>query len=403
MLSAASACEKLQLPPKPNPAQVRKAHIEQAPDDSVERRNLLNIARGAAVVSRTAEMSLENSALRTIDGDPTSDWFTPTGDTQQTITYSLAARSRIVSVGVSSSPKFPAKTVLFETSLDGKQFTQLTSLPLDVRAGDQMINVPPVEASYVRMTTAESYGVNLDLRVVHAQGAELEQPARRSIDGCWAINTFPAAFTERGASAYGWFDQRERMWLQGGFDGRVWRFLWIRGPQFGLVALTMPPDSSHLSGLKWFEDADPYKIGDSLFGDRRECAEPQSPGPDVLTTFLDRQHWAPLYGLRFDDANQLVVNESEAALKELAKLIATRPVRLVSREMRGATALADRQVSQLRLNSLKVELTRRHVDLSRVTYAALGRDQFRTAVWSEIMRTLQSAIEVEDNRARGPQ
>jgi hypothetical protein len=379
---------------------VRQAHIDEAPDDSTERKNLLNIARGAAVVSRSGEVTLENSALRAIDGDPRSDWLSPAGDPQHTLTFSLATRSRIEEIGALTSPKAATKTIRYETSLDGRTFTPLLMQTLQRVWSDQVVPVkPPVEAAFIRASTIDGYGAFIDLRSVIARGTEVTPPQPRFIAGCWAINTFPAAFFESEGTAYGWFDQRERMWLDGGFDGRVWRFVFIRGPQIGLIAFAMSPDNAHISGLKWFEDADPHKLIDSLFGDRQKCTVPRPPyGVDVLRTFLERHLWVPLYGFRFDDANQVVPGQSGFAIRELSRLIndvAPRPVRIVSREMRGADAKSDLAVSQARMDSLRAELQRRNIDLSRVTFIAAGRENYHTAVWSEIMRTMQSGIEMD--------
>ena len=60
----------------------------------------------------------------------------------------------------------------------------------------------------------------------------------------------------------------------------------------------------------------------------------------------------------------------------------------------GADAQSDKALSQARIESLRAELQRRKIDLSRVTFIAAGREDYHTAVWSEIMRTMQSGIEL---------
>jgi len=389
------------IPARPTPEQIRHAHINEAADDSAERRNLLNIARGAAVVSRSGESTLDSSVVRTIDGEPRTDWISPTDDFEQSVTFSLAARSRIDAIGASTSERLATKTIRYETSLDGKTFTPVATQTLARRYGDQLLDIkPPVDANFIRASTIDGYLHPLiDLRSVIAHGAEVAPPLPRSISGCWSLNTFPAALIEHDGGVYGWYDQRERMWLDGGFDGRVWRFVWVRGPQFGLIALTETPDNQHLSGMKFFEDADPHNVGPDLLGDRQKCTVPPPQlETDVLRTFLERHHFVPLYGLHFDNANRLLPNQSAFAIRELARIlrdVAPRPVRLVSRELRGATAQEDLAVSQTRITSLRDELQRQKLDLSRVTFIAAGRADYHTAVWSEIMRTMQSGVEIE--------
>jgi len=399
----AAACKREpwvpKAPPKPTPAQVRQAHIDQGADDSSERQNLLNTARGAAVVDRTAEYMLDNGAVRAIDGDPSSDWISPLGDPLQTLTFSFAAKSRIEKLGISSPPIYGVKTVTFETSLDGTHFTRAAQHVFERRKGEQLFDVTPADALYLRVTVDDTYAGTANLLSIIARGKELEPVAPRNISGCWAVNTFPAAFDEHGGTASGWFDQGERMWIEGGFDGRVWRFVWIRGPQYGLLAVTMPPGSERLSAQKWYIDGDPYNQAENLFGERRPCGAPDTaPRADVLRTYLDRHGYVPIYGLHFDASNALDAAASDFALSEILRLIAAttpRPVTLISRELRGADAAADRSTAQQRLDSLKAELTRRKADLSRVRFTARGRDDFRTAVWSEMERTLQSGIEIE--------
>jgi hypothetical protein len=401
------ACKKEPvIPAKPSPEQIRQAHISEALDDSAERRNLLNIARGAAVVTRTGESTLDNSALRAIDGDPRSDWISPTEDYAQTLTFSLSARSKLDAIGASSSVRAATKTIRYETSLDGKMFAPLPTQTLERRYGDQLMPVtPPVEANYIRASIIDGYVHPLiDLRSVIAHGAEVAPPAPRSITGCWSINTFPAAIIESEGAAFGWYDQGERMWLDGGFDGRVWRFVWVRGPQLGLIAFSETPDNQRISGLKWFEDADPHKLTLDLLGDRQKCTvPPPKMEADVLRTFLERHHFVPLYGLHFDDANRLLPAQSTFAIRELARLIhdvAPRPVWLVSRELRSASANEDLAISRTRVESLREELLRQKIDVSRVTLVAAGREDYHTAVWSEIMRTMQSGIEMEIPKSR---
>jgi hypothetical protein len=408
VLIATASCneEPLPTPPKPNEQEIVQAHADQRPDDSAERLNLFNFARGASVVSRTGEVSLANSALRAIDGDPSSSWISPPADPEQTLTFALAAPSRVHQIGAASNAKlqFAARTLRFESSLDGKSWRPLTTVTLEPKYGEQLFDVkPPVDMLYLRVMTSEGYagGTNatIELRGVHARGEELAPPAPRQISGCWSINGFPAQFTEQGGAAFGFLDNGQQTWLDGGFDGRVWRFVWIRGPQFGVAAVTMPSDGARLSGLPWFEDVDNYKAGDSWFGERAaRCPSMPKVSASVLHTFLERHHFVPLYGLHFDDQGALQAKQSEAALYELNGLVAgtaPRPLRIVSREFRGANEPADLKTSQVRLDSLRAELQRRGVDLSRVTFAALGRGEPHAVPWSEIMRVMQSGIEVE--------
>src|SRR5687768_12396038 len=65
-----------------------------------DKQNLLNIAHGASLVSRTAESDLEQSALHAIDGIETSRWVSPTGDGNMTAIFTLAAPAKIERLGI---------------------------------------------------------------------------------------------------------------------------------------------------------------------------------------------------------------------------------------------------------------------------------------------------------------
>jgi hypothetical protein len=84
-------------PVKPAP---QTAAAPEPPMDVLEQGNLMNMALGASVVSRTAELTLDNSAIRAIDGDPLSTWTSPPSDNLQTIVFSAAAPMRIEQIGM---------------------------------------------------------------------------------------------------------------------------------------------------------------------------------------------------------------------------------------------------------------------------------------------------------------
>jgi F5/8 type C domain len=369
-------------------------------DDSVDRMSLLDMAYGGAVVDRTAELTLDNSALRPIDGDYLNEWFSPPGDPYQSLLFALPAMCRITRIGLmtSTDPRNALRRAQIDVSPDGRTFTPLRPIALARRRGYQFVNVePPVDATYLRVTVLAA-GAFASINSLDINGSELAPVAPRRIDGCWIVNAQPAAFTQSGSTARGFIEgeQRTRMYLDGGFDGRVWRFVWIRGPQSGLLALTQPPDSSALSGIGWYEHVEQQNATPSMIGRRIACARVPATSFDVLRTFLDRRGYVPLYGLRFDDRNHLMTAESATALRELTQLIAGTDARmqLVSREIRGTSAEADRAAAQARLDSLRAELERERIDLDHVRFAALGRDDPHAIPCSQIQRRMDSDIEL---------
>src|SRR6266545_7214875 len=146
--------------PAPPPARAAEGGGAPRRNDS-ERGNLLNIALGASVVSRTAELTLDWSALRAIDGDPVSAWNSPSYDAKdQSIVFALPARTRIEKLGIRTEKEesLRAATLQVDSSMDGVNFAPLASLKL-VPTGDlQLFSVRPRDIIYLRVTTVDVPG-----------------------------------------------------------------------------------------------------------------------------------------------------------------------------------------------------------------------------------------------------
>src|SRR5207245_9066119 len=129
LLIAGCAKQELTPPSRPKPRS-GLAFETKAPDDTPERQSLLDLSRGAAVLSRTGESMLQFSALQAIDGDPGSWWATPPRDLPQSMIIALPARSRIDAVGIRTvaGGRFTAGHVQFDGSLDGRQLTPLATI-----------------------------------------------------------------------------------------------------------------------------------------------------------------------------------------------------------------------------------------------------------------------------------
>ena len=73
----ALSCKREESPRSPVTTATRHEDIPKyttAPEPDYDADNLLNVAYGASVVSRTAEATLENSALHAIDGSIMTAW-----------------------------------------------------------------------------------------------------------------------------------------------------------------------------------------------------------------------------------------------------------------------------------------------------------------------------------------
>jgi hypothetical protein len=402
VLVAALACNREAPAPKstaPPPAKKQAT----GPDDPNERANLLNFAHGATVISRSGEATLANSALGAIDGDLTSAWVINAGDYPQTATFALATRSRIDRIGIATGGKqpFTIDNVEFESSLDGVTFKPLGKLTPKRIEAPQLINITPVETKFVRATLVGG-DRNGRAAALFALGAELEPAQPVSIDGCWTINGMPATFGQHGAHAFGVIETTPTAThLDGGFDGRFFRFTWTRGASYGFAAISVSPDGRHLSGHHWHEEPIPLFFAESWFGDRRDCATSIADHGEVTQALMKRLGRAPLYGLAFDANGNLIESASTDTLGALRAFLLGNPgvqARLVAHEFHAATAEQNRAIANARLTTIEQSLLRNGVPKGRLSFLAAGSDDPREVPVTDAMRSLYSSVDLEIRR-----
>ncbi len=383
----ATGCGRKQSPTPP--------HTAARAVDADERTNLLNLAYGASVVSRTAESMLDFAAVRAIDGDPGSYWLSPPEDVRQTLTFSLPARSRLTQLGVQTSDnvKVAVREVRFALSVDGINFSPPITMKPAATLGVQLTAIPPTEASYVRIETIAAGEKLAQLISVQARGQELKKPQPR-LEGCWIVNGEPAWFRQQGARVYGSIGGRHPIRLEGGSDGRLFRFAWVRGQQYGYAAISVTPDAKNFAGMLWHEEAIPLFFRSAWQGIRNPCATPPSPPQNVLANHLDRIGRFPLFGLTFDDRNALDEARSSETLGALAAQLKSGRFRLVSREYRYSEG-RNAEVAATRLNTLAAALRSRGVELEKDALVPLGSSQPRQDPSTAVMRALYGCIEME--------
>jgi hypothetical protein len=372
---------------------------EKPPDDTADRETIMSLAHGATVVSRTGELLLEHSAVRALDGDPVSGWMPPPNDLPQTIAIALPARTRMEKIGVRSDGVSPINHLQIERSLDGTRYEQVATLTPKDTTDLQWFDVPAGEATHLRITAVDSLpGRQVMLQSLLLRGSELEPPRVGDIAGCWSINGVAAAFERRGDRVTGSVAfANQPMQLDGGFDGRVYRFNWIRGNDYGYALLTVAPDGKTFSGIEWHEEAIPLFYGDSWFGAKGSCGSaPQ--GSDIRERFLQRASRYSLFGLRFRDDGTLDPERSADTLQWLATFAATNPVQLIGWEFRRGNPAANRQFANRALASVIAALERLGVKQGTVTFVAKGSDDPRQVPGSDTARVLYSTIDVEIRR-----
>lgn len=364
---------------------------QESRDDAPERENLLNYAHGAVAISRTGEALLKGSILRAIDGDrdPGSLWSSPPHNPGQTLVFALPSRTRLTRVGAESGT---VEALRFESSLDGATFRELATVRLQYNHEAQLFDVPPTEASYLRVTTLDAGRTFIGLNSVHARGTALEPVRPGPLDGCWVMDTERAAMTQQGAYVFG---RNGDVLLDGGSDGRFYRFVWTRGAQYGVAAISVTADGRHMSGIRWHEEAEPLFISTTWVGRKTDCPATPEISDAVFRTYLARQGRYPMYGLRFDAQGHLMESESGVMLERLAGM---KDVRIVANEFLQPSAAQNRVVAQAKLDTLAAALRKRGVELASFELVNHGSEQPHRAANTDANRSLYGSVDLELRR-----
>ena len=379
-------------PPAPPPQKPELLHAK-GPDDSDDRNNLLNFAHGAVVVSRTGEVSLQNSAQNAIDGDPSTAWLSPPDETDQSIVVALPGRARIRSVGllIGEEVYVHPKSVEFELSTDGKTFKPAASFEVPP-SGRNIVDITPADATFVRFKT---HGGQQFVRAMSlfARGEFAAAARPGSLAGCWSINGADAAFTQSGAQVTG---HRGTMAFDGGSDGRFYRLLWLRGAEYGIAGVAVTPDSQHLSGTFWHEESYNRFIGEAWFGEKGPCG-PDVPQSDINVLAVSMQRFGryTMYGLQFDDGGHLIEAASAATLDRVAAFLKrTNDIEIVAHELLQPDKARNQSVSQTKIDTLRDALGRRSVNVAGVQFVAVGSDDPHRPASTDAARSVYGAVEL---------
>lgn len=363
--------------------------------------NLLNIAYGASVISRTAENDLESSAVHGIDGMTNTRWSSPPGNPNQTLVFAFAAPARVEQLGittVSRAAEVPAK-IRWEASDDLRTWREVLVMKPVEQGTPQLMSVQPFDALFLRMTVIEPKEPNAHFNSIHAIGHEIAPPEPKSFAGCWTINGQRASFEQHGAHIRGVIEGDQPTYVDGGTDGRVARLMWTKGPMWGYAAATVTPDATHLSALLFHKNPLTGFVGGAWFGER--CTAASHPSAVNPRVFLDRAGHYTLNGLLFDDREQLVESLSRHALDELVQTLASAPsqrFRIEAHEFRGANADENRQRTSARIASLRGALQTRGVDVSKIEFAAGGSTWNIAETPFAVQRLLWSRVDLAVGR-----
>ena len=393
---ALTACERVtELPVRDA---VKKNEEERPRHLDSDGDNLLNIAFGAAVVSRTEELDLEHSAVQAVDGMYTTYWATPRGNANQSLIFSFGAPVRLDRVGFISraaAEQLPEK-VRFSASPDLRTWREIATITTKVTREPQLASVTPVEANFLRVDTIDPNDRDGQIISVQAFGEEIHPAELKSFDGCWTINGERALIVQRGGRITGVIGEGQRVTaIDGGTDGRVARVMWMRGPMWGYAAMTITADGRHLSALSFHKNPLTGYAGRAWLGERCEAKPVFEAMPPAH--FINRAGQWTLNGLVFDEREQLVESMSRDTLDTAVKIIAAAPpaqrFRITAYEFRHGKD-ENRQRTAARIASLRSALEARGVDLARVDLEAQGDEWDLAEPVFAVQRLLWSRIDL---------
>jgi len=368
-LACASAfCQRKQATPERAVPTVPQAGTES------DTGNLLGFRNGAVILNRTGELSLGMSALNAVDGEMSSVWSMPPGDIQQSMTIALPARSRIEKVGLSNgnlvSKGRAVQGMRFEGSDDGATFRLLKDVEVKELAQHQLTPIDPAEVNFIKVSILSSFASieAADVVGIEVRGAELEPARRGSVAGIWTINEQTARLVSHNAGFHGILDTSPATYLEGGWDGRIMRFLWFRGEQFGVGLLTVDPKSVALNGFFWFREPIPPFFGGPWFGEKKGKEEGSVPAPRVIEAFLQHMGRVPVYQVEFDERNA-VRPGSDASPFQRALRLHPKGISINLHEVcADQSALAPNERMSARARSLENFLVKQGIDPSLMRF-----------------------------------
>ena len=301
---------------------------------AAEEKDVLDLTRGAVVLSATSQYNEKWSALSLLDGTHTTGWCSAK-DTPYPNTFIIELAQPLglnifvldnSSAEESSHPGISACEFELHASATSPEEGFRLVLSGEAAQGErkEFSLKEPVEARWLKLVILSNWGhpSYTELMELEAYGDTAgEVPEQESLQGVFDTNYNLVQFNQEGTHVEGCYDWDEGV-LSGSTDGRVVQFEWREdgGRQVGSAVMVLSSDGNLLNGL-WYEKGQLQGIwfGNRVTDDRKpKC---QLRGQQWIGKALQESGRVILYGIYFDSDSAELKPESEETLGEVLAVL----------------------------------------------------------------------------------
>ena len=369
----------------PLPAQPSAGPLDAAEPD------VLNLSRGAIVLSHSGQYNEEWAALLLLDDTVEHGWSAAEGASfPHEILIELQTLTALDSIAFDNStaeeaeyPGISAREIEVWTSTEGPDTGFSKAMVQDAVQGARSAFAFPQQtpARWLKLVIRSNWGHDAytELMELEAYGETIEtERSRPGISGVYATNYELMRIEQRGTQIYGCYDYRGGT-LTGSIDENVAQFEWRheKGGDVGTAIMVLSRSGDQLNGL-WYHEGE-YK---GLWtGSPQEGGEEPActvPTDGSIAQSLSSSGRAIVYGIRFDVDSAQLRPRSEETLQEVLSVLTSQPdLRLA---VAGHTANTGRasynvELSRDRAESVVQWLTDRGIDPSRLQPRGYGEEE----------------------------
>jgi outer membrane protein OmpA-like peptidoglycan-associated protein len=352
-----------------------------------ERNNLLDLSRGAMIVSVSSEYA-NWAGLNLIDGSLQSGWCSGGQAGPHTILIELPQAFTISRVAVDNTevqekgyPGISSKgvTVYGSPTSPTTGFEKLAALEAPRSGRQEAVLAKAVTCQWLKFVVASNYGhaKYTEIMELEAYGQPVGPPPKVDVSGVYETTYGRLRLAQKDGSIEGCYYHGKGK-MNGNLLGRVMQTEWQEPERnfSGTAILVLSANGSALNGV-WYKNG---KLAGTWKGKRAE------PNPDDcslagaggLGERLASTGKAVVYGIYFDSDSATLKTESETALKEILAVLQAKPelkLQIAGHTDSTQTDAYNLQLSQRRAEAVVKWLADKNIAAARLTPKGFGEAQ----------------------------